>query len=48
MGKQKKMVKLSFCLGLVLMFVFSTVTVYAAGLTAEQLKQRLEKFKGPS
>ena len=40
------MVKLSFCLGLVLVFVFSAVTVYAAGLTAEQLKQRLEKFRG--
>ena len=46
MGKQKKMVKLSFCLGMVLVFVFSTVTVYAAGLSAEQLKQRLEKFRG--
>jgi putative spermidine/putrescine transport system substrate-binding protein len=48
MGKQKKMLKLSFCLGLLLVFVFSAVTVYAAGLSAEQVKQRLEKFRGKS
>ena len=48
MGKLKRMVKLSFCLGLMLVFVFSAVTVYAGGLTAEQVKQRLEKFRGKS
>jgi putative spermidine/putrescine transport system substrate-binding protein len=48
MGKQKKMFRLSFCIGLVLVLVFSAVAVYAAGLTAEQLKQRLEKFRGQS
>jgi putative spermidine/putrescine transport system substrate-binding protein len=48
MGKLKKMFRLSFCIGLVLVLVFSAVAVYAAGLTAEQLKQRLEKFKGQS
>lgn len=46
MGKQKNWVKLSFCLGLLLVFVFSTATVYAKGLSSEQVKQALEKFRG--
>jgi putative spermidine/putrescine transport system substrate-binding protein len=48
MGKLKTMVKFSFCLGLALVFVFSAVTVYAGGLSADQVKQRLEKFRGQS
>ena len=48
MGNLKRMTKLSFCLGLMLVFVFSAVTVYAGGLTADQVKQRLEKFRGKS
>jgi putative spermidine/putrescine transport system substrate-binding protein len=46
MEKRKNWIKLSFCLGLLLVFVFSTVAVYAKGLSAEQVKQRLEKFRG--
>ena len=48
MGKLQKIIKRSLCLGLLLVFAFSTVTVYAAGLSAEQVKQRLEKFRGQS
>jgi putative spermidine/putrescine transport system substrate-binding protein len=48
MGKQKKIVKFSICLGLMLVFVFTTVSAYAAGLSAEEVKQRLEKFRGKS
>lgn len=48
MGKQKNWVKLSFCLGLLLVFVFSTATVYAKGLSPEQVKQALEKYRGQS
>ena len=48
MGKKKNWVKLSFCLGLLLVFVFSTATVYAKGLSPEQVKQALEKYRGQS
>jgi putative spermidine/putrescine transport system substrate-binding protein len=46
MGNQKNWVKLLFCLGLLLVFVFSTATVYAKGLSSEQVKQALEKYRG--
>jgi putative spermidine/putrescine transport system substrate-binding protein len=48
MEKRKNWIKLSFCLGLLLVFVFSTATVYAKGLSAEQVKQALEKYRGKS
>ena len=48
MGKQKNWIKLSFCLGLLLVFVISTATVYAKGLSSEQVKQALEKYRGQS
>ncbi len=48
MEKRRKVFKLSLCLGLALAFVFSAATVYAAGLSADQVKQRLQKFRGQS
>jgi len=48
MGKQKKWVNLSFCLVMLLVFMFSASTVYAKGLSAEQVKQALEKYRGQS
>jgi len=48
MGKQKNWVKLSFCLVMLLVFLFSASTVSAKGLSAEQVKQALEKYRGQS
>ena len=45
MGKKAKLL---IYLGLALVFVLSTVTVYAAGLSSEQVTERLKKFKGKS
>lgn len=48
MRKQRTWFKLLFCLGLLLVFVFSTAAVYAKGLSAEQVKKELQKYRGQS
>lgn len=42
----EKKVKLMSCLTVVILFSFCAVTTFAAGLSSEQIAERLKKFKG--
>jgi spermidine/putrescine-binding protein len=46
MGNRKRLIKLMFCIGLVLIFSLSAATAYAKGLSSKQVAERLQKFKG--
>jgi putative spermidine/putrescine transport system substrate-binding protein len=46
MGKQKRLLKVMFCIGLAFIFSLSAATVYAKGLSSKEVSERLHKFKG--